>query len=227
VNTLQRDEKAVTRRRYTHEFLKTVNGTLRNPLRHTRARLKFFDFVSLPKIYLFMRHLLYLICGFLFCSSAIAQTLPQPVMAFPFQISLLTPDSVAVQSETVLGKGKITVLAFWLSTCLPCRVELAAYTAKYAEWQRQADFQLVAISIDFPERFSQMAKMAQSSAWAFPAYWDQERAFRNILPGELNGLPQVFLFDKKGQLVWQHRRYVTGDEAELFAQIMALQSAKP
>ncbi len=175
---------------------------------------------------MYMRYLLGLAVVFLSCSFLLAQAQPQPAAAFPFQVRLFTPDSVAVQSDAVLTKGKPTVLAFWLSTCYPCRLELAAYTAKYAEWQRQADFQIVAISIDFPERFPQMSNMARTANWAFPAYWDREQNFKSLLPGELNGLPQVFLFDKNGQLVWQHRRYMTGDEEELFAQIMALQSAK-
>lgn len=150
---------------------------------------------------------------------------PQPSDAFPFHVDLFTPDSTATSSAAVLGEGKITVLAFWLSTCQPCQLELAAYTAKYAEWQRQADFQLIAISIDFPQRFQQMARMARSSGWNFPAYWDPVQAFRNLLPGGLNGLPQVFLFDKKGQLVWQHKHYMSGDEIVLFDQILALQAA--
>ncbi len=170
-----------------------------------------------------MRHLPFLALFFPFCTSAVAQAQPQPSVAFPFQVTLFTPDSTDIQSDAVLSKGKVTVLAFWLSTCLPCRIELAAYTAKYAEWQSRADFQLVAISIDFPQRFPQMARAARTSGWAFPAYWDAAQAFKNILPGGLNGLPQVFLFDKNGQLVWQHRRYVTGDEDELFAKILALQ----
>ncbi|MEO6037118.1 MAG: TlpA disulfide reductase family protein [Saprospiraceae bacterium] len=160
---------------------------------------------------------------FSFYASAWAQT-PQPADAFPFQVTLFTPDSLATTSSAVLGQGQVTVLAFWLSTCLPCQVELATYTARYAEWQRQADFQLIAVSIDYPQRFQQMARMARSSGWAFPAYWDGVQAFKNLLPGGLNGLPQVFLFDKKGQLVWQHKRYVSGDEQELFAQILALQT---
>ena len=172
-----------------------------------------------------MRYLICLALGFLYCPLAVAQ-IQQPSAAFPFQVTLFTPDSTVVGSEAVLGQGKVTVLAFWLSTCLPCRVELAAYAARYAEWQRQADFQLIAISIDFPQRFPQMAQLARSSDWPFPAYWDAAQAFKNILPGELNGLPQVFLFDQTGQLVWQHRRYVSGDEEALFAQILALQAAK-
>jgi hypothetical protein len=43
---------------------------------------------------------------------------------FPFEVTLLTPDSVAAASAKILGKEKkVTVLAFWLTTCYPCMVE--------------------------------------------------------------------------------------------------------
>jgi len=141
---------------------------------------------------------------------------------FPFNITLLKPDSTAVNSKAVLKTGKPTVLAFWLTTCLPCHAELASYASHYAEWQKQADFRLVAISIDFQERFSKVREMAKEKKWPFPVYWDRERAFKTVLPGGLNGLPQVFLFDKNGKLVWQHKKYAPGDENELFAKVREL-----
>lgn len=165
--------------------------------------------------------LFFLVC-LLFSTAAPAQN-AQSVATFPFNISLLRPDSTAVNTNDLLKKDKPTVLAFWLTTCVPCRNELASYARHFAEWQKQADFRLLAVSIDFQERFPQVKKMAKEQNWPFPVFWDRERAFKAVLPGGLNGLPQVFLFDKNGQLVWQHKRYTPGDEAALFAQIKALQ----
>lgn len=160
-------------------------------------------------------------CFLLFATLSSAQV-TQPTETFPFNITLLKPDSTAVNSKTVLKTGKPTVIAFWLTTCVPCHIELASYSSHFTEWQKQTDFQLVAISIDFQERFSKVKQMAKEKKWPFPVYWDKDRAFKNILPGNLNGLPQVFLFDKNGKLVWQHKKYTPGDEEELFAQVKAL-----
>jgi len=146
----------------------------------------------------------------------------QPTANFPFNIDLLKPDSTTVNTHHLLKKDKPTVLAFWLTTCVPCHAELASYAQHFADWQKEADFRLLAISIDFPERFQQVKKMAREKKWPFPVYWDNTRAFKAVLPGGLNGLPQVFLFDKNGTLVWQHKKYASGDEAELFAKIKAL-----
>jgi cytochrome c biogenesis protein CcmG/thiol:disulfide interchange protein DsbE len=151
-----------------------------------------------------------------------AQTTEQPTMAFPFQMTLLRPDSTAVASEKVLLKGKPTILAFWLTTCMPCLAEFEAYSQKYASWQQAADFQLVGISIDFPNRFQQIAPMIAEKKWPFPIYWDRERVFKRILPGGLNGLPQMFIFDKNGQLVWQHKGFKPGLEDEIWAKVLEL-----
>lgn len=145
-----------------------------------------------------------------------------PTTNFPFNIAMLRPDSTAVNTNDLLKKDKPTVLAFWLTTCMPCHAELASYAQHYAGWQKEADFRLLAVSIDFPERFSKVRQMTKEKNWPFPVYWDNTRAFKTVLPGGLNGLPQVFLFDKNGTLVWQHKKYAPGDEAELFAKIKAL-----
>jgi peroxiredoxin len=148
-----------------------------------------------------------------------AQTIAQPSVAYPFDITLTTPDSTEVSTRQVLAGDQPTVIAFWLTTCAPCFAELAAYTQNLPNWKQQADFRLIAVSIDFPDRFHQFQKVAREKHWPFPVYWDRTRTFKEILPGTLNGLPQVFLFDKKGKLVWQHRKYMPGDEVELFEEI--------
>jgi hypothetical protein len=43
------------------------------------------------------------------------------------------------------------------------------------------------------------------------------------MPGELNGLPQVFIFDKNGKLAYRHKGFRPGDEVELFEKIKELQ----
>ncbi len=142
---------------------------------------------------------------------------------YPFDIALRTVDSAATDTRAVLPKnGRPTVLAFWLTTCMPCMLELDTYIRKWPEWQHESPFNLVAISTDFPQRFRQIGAVVREKKFPFPAFWDSNREFAEILPGRLNGLPQVFVFDKNGQLVWQHRRFWPGVEEELFAQIKAL-----
>jgi cytochrome c biogenesis protein CcmG/thiol:disulfide interchange protein DsbE len=146
-------------------------------------------------------------------------------IGYPFNITLFRPaDSTQLKTTDVLKKGEgPTVVAFWLTTCMPCHRELTAYTQAYESWKKQAKFKLVAISTDFPQRFQEIDSIAQQIGMPFEVYWDGHREFRNVLPGELNGLPQVFIFDKNGKLAWHHKRYRPGDEQAVLAQILALQ----
>lgn len=154
--------------------------------------------------------------------SAQAQEMEQPAAPYPFNAALYTPDSVKLNSGELLKKGKPTVLAFWLTTCVPCMGEFATYTQKYPDWKKQADFDLYGISIDFPYNFHKIKTLSKEKGWPFPVYWDRERYFRATLPGGLNGLPQVFVFDKNGRLAWHHKGFYPGLEEELWAKIKEL-----
>ncbi|MBI1226196.1 MAG: redoxin domain-containing protein [Bacteroidetes bacterium] len=142
---------------------------------------------------------------------------------FPYDISLQNAQGDTLNSAKVFEKnGKPTVLMFWLTTCGPCRMELNAITEKYDRWKQQADFNLYAISTDFPKNYPQFISRVAEGKWQFPAYYDMNREFRMVMPGELNGLPQIFVLDKNGNIAYHTRKYVPGDEDKLFEEIRKL-----
>ena len=142
---------------------------------------------------------------------------------FPYDISLRNAKGDTLNSAKVFEKnGKPTVLMFWLTTCGPCRMELNAITEKYDGWKHQADFNFYAISTDFPKNYAQFVSRVEEGKWRFPAYHDLNREFRMVMPGELNGLPQVFVLDKNGNIAYHTRKYVPGDEDTLFEEIKKL-----
>ena len=118
-------------------------------------------------------------------------------------------DSTELSSKVVFKPGKEpVVIAFWLTTCPPCMREFDAYTREYDNWKQQANFKMVGISIDFPNRFGRINEIAKEKKLPFEVFWDGDRSFKDILPGELNGLPQVFVFSPDGQLVCRTERTV-------------------
>lgn len=142
---------------------------------------------------------------------------------FPYDISLCNAQGDTLNSAKVFEKnGKPTVLMFWLTTCGPCRMELNAIKGKFDGWKQQADFNFYAISTDFPKNYPQFVSRVSESGWAFPAFHDLNREFRMVMPGELNGLPQVFVLDKNGNIAYHTRKYVPGDEDKLFEEIRKL-----
>lgn len=142
---------------------------------------------------------------------------------FPYDISLKTAQGDTLNSADVFKKnGKPTVLMFWLTTCGPCRMELNAIKEKYDGWKQQTDFNFYAISADFPKNYPNFVTRVNEEGWHFPAYNDLNREFRHVMPGELNGLPQVFVLDKDGNIAYHTRKYMPGDEDKLFEEIKKL-----
>jgi peroxiredoxin len=48
------------------------------------------------------------------------------------------------------------------------------------------------------------------------------REFRNIMPGELNGLPQTFVIDADGKIVYHKRKWRPGDEDKIFEAVKSI-----
>lgn len=143
---------------------------------------------------------------------------------FPFDVSLRSPDSVELVSNKVFKKGRVTVLAFWLTTCYPCRIEFQEYMKNWEAWKKEADFDFVAVSTDFPKNWPEFKKRKDAFPW--PIVIDYNREFGSFLPGGLNGLPQVFLYDQNGKLVYHHRKFAMGDDKLLFDEIKKLMPPK-
>lgn len=146
--------------------------------------------------------------------------------AFPFDIKLKDADGKETNSKEVFKKnGKPTVLFFWLTTCRPCHAKLNAISPLYPQWQEELDFNAFAISGDFPKNYESFCKQTKSKNWEWDTYIDTDRAFREVLPGNLNGFPQTFIFDGDGKLVYQDKRYRPGDEKRLYQKIKEISNS--
>ena len=145
---------------------------------------------------------------------------------FPFDIPMTMANGTKTRSDKVFqSKGKPTVLLFWLTTCYPCKMELRDIQKNYAAWQEEVDFDFYAISTDFQTRYSQFVKLVKESKWSFPAYHDTNHEFRKVMPGGLNGLPQVFILDSKGEVAYHKRKYLSGDDHRLFEKLKEMAAA--
>ena len=142
---------------------------------------------------------------------------------YPYDISLRNAAGDTLSSDQVFAEnGQPTVLLFWLTTCAPCRLELKAVAEKYEKWRSEADFNLYAVSIDWPHNAEAFMERVEQSGWPFPAYHDFRREFGAIMPGNLNGLPQVFILDGNGKIIHHKRKYRPGDEDAWFEVVRSL-----
>jgi len=111
------------------------------------------------------------------------------------------------------GNEKITVLSFWATWCSPCKRELDAIMELYPEWTEKYNMQLLAISIDNSRMMSQVKPMVEEKGWEFPVLMDSKQELQHAL--EFQAVPQTFVIDKEGNIIFQHEGYTPGDEYEL------------
>jgi cytochrome c biogenesis protein CcmG/thiol:disulfide interchange protein DsbE len=142
---------------------------------------------------------------------------------YPYQIELKDSlGQIHYFSELVNKDSKATVLLFWVTTCLPCRMELDAISDKFNKWKKLVDFNFYAISMDNPDREEKFNTRVKISHWTYPAYFDYKWGFKSVMDGGLVGLPQIFVLDKNGQVIYHTKKYQSGDEDKLFELIQGI-----
>lgn len=133
------------------------------------------------------------------------KTLPNVVL------KRLNGESVNIQDY---GKnGKITVLSFWASWCSPCKRELDAIAELYPEWQEKYNLEVVAITIDNARALSKVRPIVEQKAWPFEILSDANQELQQAL--NFQAIPQTFVVDAKGEIVYEHSGYQPGDEYAL------------
>lgn len=142
---------------------------------------------------------------------------------FP-SINIKSLDGKAVNTDTYTKSGKITVVSFWATWCTPCKRELDVINEVYADWVEKYGLQLLAITIDDVRGITKVPAMVQSKGWEFTVLADTKQELQQAL--NFQTIPQTFLLNDKGEIVYSHNGYNPGDEVELEKKIAALVEKK-
>ncbi len=131
---------------------------------------------------------------------------------FP-SINIKTLDGKTVNTHDFFKEGKITVVSFWATWCSPCKRELDLINEIYADWVEEYDMQLLAITIDDARGLTKVPSMVKSKGWEFTVLADTKQELQQAL--SFQTVPQTFLLNQKGEIVYAHSGYNPGDEIEL------------
>jgi len=133
---------------------------------------------------------------------------------------LKTLDGKTVNLTDYITAGKITVISFWATWCGPCKKELSAIADLYPDWQEKYNAQLLAITVDTQRALAQVGPLVETEGWEYIILSDANNQLKNAL--NFQAIPQTYLVDQQGNIVYSHSSYVPGDEFELEAKIKAL-----
>lgn len=134
-------------------------------------------------------------------------------------VQIKTLEGQAVNIQDYVGKGKPVVLSFWATWCAPCKKELDIISDMYPDWQEEG-VELLAITIDDARQLAKVPGMVASKGWEYTVLSDSKQELQRAL--NFQTVPQTFLVDGEGNIVYAHSGYQPGDEIELEDKIFAL-----
>lgn len=118
------------------------------------------------------------------------------------------------------NNGKITILNFWATWCTPCKKELDALMDFYPEWRDDHGVEFIAITIDNARGLPKVPAIVKQKGWEYTILSDVKQELQNAL--SFRSVPQMFILNKKGEIVYSHSTYVPGFEYELDDKIKEL-----
>lgn len=125
-------------------------------------------------------------------------------------------------NTSTLAEHKVPlIVSFWSTTCKPCMLELNAINELMEEWLEEADFKVVAVSIDDSRSASKAKALVSGNGWDdFIVLYDKNQELKRAL--NVNMVPHVVIFDKDGKQVYSHVGYTPGTEEEYIKKIKSL-----
>lgn len=121
-----------------------------------------------------------------------------------FAADLKPVDEPGYAKLVAASKGKVTLINFWATYCVPCRKEMPQLVALEARL-RAKGFQFITVSADEPEQLSAAKLFLDKVKLVTPAYIrkakDDDKFIGLIDPKWDGALPASFLYDRQGRKV--------------------------
>jgi len=122
----------------------------------------------------------------------------------PAQSKLPPLNEASFPKMVASHKGKIVLVDFWATWCVPCRAEMPLLV-KLSEKLKAHGLDFVTVSADEPEKETAAFQVLQQNAVAAPFYIKKaadDDKFNNLVDPKWSGeMPAMFIYDRSGKRV--------------------------
>jgi thiol-disulfide isomerase/thioredoxin len=117
----------------------------------------------------------------------------------------LKPVDEASYGKTVAAaKGKVLLVNFWATYCVPCRKEMPQLVALASKYKAKG-LEFITVTADEPEQMKEAAAFLDKNKVPAPAYAkqakDDDKFINTVDPKWSGALPASFLYDRAGRKV--------------------------
>ncbi len=147
---------------------------------------------------------------FVVCNSLFAlQVLPN--------FTLEDANGKKVKSSELVGQAPV-LIDFWATFCSPCMKELPELSKLQTKYDTLIN--VVCISVDKPRAVAKAKAIVKSKKFSFTTLFDCNKEVQNLF--NIKSIPRTIIFDKNGNMVYDHTGYTKGDEVHLEEQLIKL-----
>ena len=119
-----------------------------------------------------------------------------------------------VQTGSISNNGKPVIISFWATWCKPCLRELKAIHEVYPDWQDVTGVKMIIVSIDQAQDANKVKPLVDGFGWEYEVLLDPNGDFKRAM--NVQNVPDVFVLDVKGKIVYNHAGYVDGGEEDIY-----------
>ncbi len=120
-------------------------------------------------------------------------------------------------------KGKVTVVSFWATWCVPCKKEINNIRKNLKDWKQATDFNYMTVSMDEARAEGMVRSYAKSQGWDFKFLQDANSDLKRSL--NFQNVPFTIIVDKNGKVAWMHTGYEEGGEYQMYEKVKELVAA--
>lgn len=153
-----------------------------------------------------------LVLSTLVASFAFAAALSGPAPNFSLQSN--SGQQISLDSL----KGKVVMVNFWATWCVPCRQEMPHLQALYERYQ-SLGFELLAVNVE-KNKEAEIKKWLAETPVTFPVLFDPANEVTKLY--KVQTMPSTVLVGRDGTMRFIHHGYKPGYENEYQTQVRAL-----